>query len=1023
MALAPGAPVFRSLLAATGVIALVGLAAPEPPQGVRRAAQSSRVAAERHDISRALREIVPIRTGAHHNPSEREKRFERHIRRLRTASDPIVQNYTSAGLIPAPGLSFEGLGNVNGVLPPDTNADVGPNHYVQSVNVSFAVYSKGTDNAAPTLVYGPAAMNTLWTGFGGPCESRNDGDAIVMYDHLADRWVMSQLALPNLIFGLVIGPFYQCIAVSATPDPTGAYHRYQFSFKKLNDYPKLGVWPDAYYMAINQFTAVSLQYAGQGVIAFDRHKMLAGLPATMQYVDLAAVDINLGGMLPADLDGPAPPAGSPGYFVQVDDDAWGYAAADRLQLWRFSVDWTNPAATTFTGPSAMPVAPFDSDLCTYSRTCLPQAGTTARVDAMADRLMYRLQYRNFGTHESLVVNHTVDADGTDHAGIRWYEIRDPRNAAFVHQQGTYAPDFDHRWMGSLAMDAAGNMALGFSVSGTTIAPSVRYTGRLATDPAGAMTQGEAEVITGGGSQTHESGRWGDYSMMAVDPLDGCTFWYTQQYYGATSALGWQTRVGLFSFPSCATSSSLPRVTVTSTVPTAAEAGIVNGLFTVSRTGPTTDPLTVSYAITGTATPGGDYVTVPGTVTIPAGAASETIPVTPVDDPFSEPNETVALTLNVDPSYTPGSPSQALVTIVSEDLPADLVVSVLTAPVTAVPGGTIAVDDTTKNQGGGGAVPTSTAFYLSSNVLLDAADVVLGTRPVPSLQGGVASAVSTVFTIPAGTATGTYYVIGKADSTAAVAETNENNNNKFSGAIRIGPDLTTTDFSVPPRGGAGATISIGETTRNLGSVAAGATRTAFYFSVNAVLDAADTLLGSRDVGPIAAGGSNAGTVPVQVPPGIPTGTYFLFARADVNNQVVETSEANNTTFAVAIKIGPDLSVSAIAAPASAAAGATISVTDTTRNTGGGDAAASTTRFYLSTNFAVDANDILLGSREVPAIAAGGVSAIATAITVPAGTAPGNYYLIVVADGAAVIVETVENNNTLFKALRILAGTLP
>ena len=217
---------------------------------------------------------------------------------------------------------------------------------------------------------------------------------------------------------------------------------------------------------------------------------------------------------------------------------------------------------------------------------------------MADRLMYRLQYRNFGTHESLVVNHTVDADGTDHAGIRWYEIRDPRTTPFVHQQGTYAPDFDHRWMGSVAMDASGNMALGFSVSGASIAPSIRYTGRLAADPPGTMTQGEADIITGGGAQTHESGRWGDYSMMAVDPVDGCTFWYTQQYYGATSALGWQTRVGLFSFPSCASASNLPRVTTAATTPTAAEAGVVSGVFTVSRTGSTTDPLTVSYVVTG-----------------------------------------------------------------------------------------------------------------------------------------------------------------------------------------------------------------------------------------------------------------------------------------------------------------------------------------------------------------------------------------------------------------------------------------
>src|SRR5687767_5455188 len=266
-----------------------------------------------------------------------------------------------------------------------------------------------------------------------------------MYDHLADRWFMSQLALPNLWFGLAIGPFYQCIAVSTTPDPTGPYYRYQFAFDKLNDYPKFGVWPDAYYMTINQFTAGTLQWAGQGVIAIDRARMLAGQPASIVCFDLSSTDPNLSGMLPADLDGPAPPAGSPGYFVQIDDYAWGYSE-DRLQLWQFHVNWTNPSATTFTGPSLIPVASFDSNMCDYSRTCIPQRDTAVRVDAMADRLMYRLQYRNFTTHESLVVNHTVDADGTDHAGVRWYEIRNPRTSPVLHQQSTYAPDQDHRWM-------------------------------------------------------------------------------------------------------------------------------------------------------------------------------------------------------------------------------------------------------------------------------------------------------------------------------------------------------------------------------------------------------------------------------------------------------------------------------------------------------------------------------------------------------------------------------------------------
>jgi hypothetical protein len=188
--------------------------------------------------------------------------------------------------------------------------------------------------------------------------------------------------------------------------------------------------------------------------------MLAGLPASAIYYDLAALDMNLGGMLPADLDGPAPPAGSPAYFAQVDDDAWG-AEPDQLQIWKFHADWANSALSSFTRAAGLATAPFDSNMCGYTRNCIPQPGTAARVDAMSDRLMYRLQYRNFGTHESLVVNHTVDADDTDHAGVRWYEVRNPGTLPVIYQQGTYAPDLDHRWMGSAAMDSAGNIGLGF----------------------------------------------------------------------------------------------------------------------------------------------------------------------------------------------------------------------------------------------------------------------------------------------------------------------------------------------------------------------------------------------------------------------------------------------------------------------------------------------------------------------------------------------------------------------------------
>jgi hypothetical protein len=422
------------------------------------------------------------------------------------------------------------------------------------VNLAFAIWDKNGNQ-----LYGPFNTNTLWQGFGGPCETTNDGDPIVLYDHLADRWMMSQFALPRF----PRGPFYQCIAVSQTPDPTLAWHRYEFTISsdKLNDYPKFGVWPDGYYMSINQFkyNFVSCSWGGAGAVVFERDKMLLGQPARMVYFDLLNTDANLGGMLPADLDGPAPPANTPNYFAQMDDNAWGYSP-DQLQLWKFQVNWSNPSSSSFTLGTTLPTASFDTNMCGYSRNCISQPGGT-KVDAIPDRLMYRLQYRNFGTHQTLVTNHTVDTNGSDRAGIRWYELRDTGSGWEIFQEGTFSPDANHRWMGSLAMNGLGDIALGYSISSTSVYPSIRVTGRLDGDPLGQMTQGEGIIVTGNGYQTHSSGRWGDYSAMAVDPVDDCTFWYTQEYYAAASSAGWQTRVGSFKLRNCGPVNIPPSVSI------------------------------------------------------------------------------------------------------------------------------------------------------------------------------------------------------------------------------------------------------------------------------------------------------------------------------------------------------------------------------------------------------------------------------------------------------------------------------
>jgi hypothetical protein len=423
-----------------------------PPPGVPGAAV---VAAVRHDQSPALRDIPPT---VEEMPGEREVRGPKPIKRGPKKApgfrDPVLQDQFPLGAMPSTATNFEGVFNRNGVLPPDTNGDVGPNHYVQWVNLSLAVYSK-----SGALLYGPTNGNTIFSGFGGPCQTTNDGDPIVLYDERADRWLLSQFALPNY----PSGPFYQCLAVSTGPDPTGTYHRYAFSFNKMNDYPKLGVWPDGYYLAINQFAAGSGLWAGQGVAVFERDKMLAGQAARMIYFDKVS-DASLGGMLPSDLDGQAPPAGAPNVFMQFDD------SPDQLQLWEFHADWVNTRQSTFSRKALLSTAAFDSAMCNYSRSCIPQPGTSARLDAISDRLMYRLQYRNFGSYDAWVVNHTVDVDGTDRGGVRWYEVRKNGTAYGIFQQGTYSPDSVDRWMASAAMDKAGNIALAFNASSAVYSP-------------------------------------------------------------------------------------------------------------------------------------------------------------------------------------------------------------------------------------------------------------------------------------------------------------------------------------------------------------------------------------------------------------------------------------------------------------------------------------------------------------------------------------------------------------------------
>jgi hypothetical protein len=454
-------------------------------------------------------------------------------------TDGAVQGQSlSSPFAPIFGSGILGLGNgfsgpqgtftVNSA-PPDTSGAVGATQYVEVVNSGLAVFDKATK----AVVYGPVPTNTLFQTLGGPCAADNDGDATVVYDKAAGRWVVSQ-------FAVTAAPYFECVAVSQTSDATGSYWLYAFPYgSSFPDYPKMGVWPDAYYNTFNMFNGNT--FAGAKLCAYDRSKMLTGAPATQQCFQLST---SYGGVLPSDADGAtAPPTGSPNYMMNF--------GVNSLNLWKFHVDWANSANSTLSSPTAISVASF-ATAC-GGGTCIPQLNTRQKLDSLADRLMYRLAYRNFGSVESLVVAHSVKVGTTSknpYTGVRWYEVRSPGTTPVVYQQSTFSPDSTYRWMPSVAMDKLGNLAIGYSASSSSIYPAIRYTGRLSSDPLNTL-QTEASIIAGGGAQSGSNlARWGDYTSMTLDPADDCTFWYANEYESTTGAFNWSTRIASFKFPTC-----------------------------------------------------------------------------------------------------------------------------------------------------------------------------------------------------------------------------------------------------------------------------------------------------------------------------------------------------------------------------------------------------------------------------------------------------------------------------------------
>jgi hypothetical protein len=493
--------------------------------------------AARHDVSAPLSDLANRNEKVtKQDDKEREDAFAAGKDIINSKDDPVARQFAGALQGVTVNNSFEGQSSQDNrrilgfsYVPPDTNGAAGSNQYVQMVNVTMAVYNK-----SGSVQLGPFLIHKIWTGFGGPCEFEDDGgDPIVLYDQLAKRWLISQF-----MFNASFTENEQCVAISQTSDATGRYNRYQFNWgADFPDYPKFGVWPDAYYNTVNVFGPRS--FLGAEACAFERKAMLTGQ-------DAAAVCFqqppSISSLLPASVDGSTPPPdGAPNYNLALIDET-------HLGLWRFHVDFKNTAKSTFAGPELIEVGNY-SFLCAraINVSCIPQPAPGERVDGLGDRLMFRLAYRNYGDHESLVANHTVK--GGDRGAVRWYEIRNPSTDPVLYQQSTLASPTLSYWLGSIAQDKAGNTALGYSFSSLDVFPSVGVAGRSAADPKGAL-YGPITLIDGTGSQFNSFHRWGDYSAMTLDPEDDCTFWFTQEYYGTTSSFNWKTRIGSFKFNNC-----------------------------------------------------------------------------------------------------------------------------------------------------------------------------------------------------------------------------------------------------------------------------------------------------------------------------------------------------------------------------------------------------------------------------------------------------------------------------------------
>ena len=651
---------FRLGAAALALVSTQLLAQNDPP------ATSARVPMTFHGVSAPLSELaqrqVPVAPGMGQFQEDHvERLYEEPVPRSPGPEiQPFVQTEPTRPLAAVAGASFEGPGtglagfSMTGA-PPDTTLAVGPNHVIAWVNSQYAIFSK-----TGTLQTGPVNGNTLFTGLGNVCETTNRGDPILQYDRLADRWILSQFAF-NVSGGLPAAPYMQCIAVSTSNNPAGTYFRYSVSFGStspngFNDYGKLGVWPDGYYIGYNIFGGSPAGInTGAGLCVSDRVKMLAGDPTATTLCAPVAFYAGGAAFLPADLDGTTLPSDTSqgGIFMRVSN-------VPALRIMKLKPNFAAGTVTLtdgFGGASGSFVnlpLPATTFACNGSGgTCIEQPGTTTLLDTLGSRLMYRLAFRNRGGVESMVVTHSVDPDGSSprDATLRWYEIRNPlgnpadpvvANRPVIFQNGTYDPgSTGDRWMGSIAMDGAGNMMIGYSVAnaGAGLKPSIAVAGREVGDAVNTL-QSEILALTGTGAQNGGLSRWGDYTTIQVDPSDDRTFWFIGQYLSADGSFNWRTRIVSYAFP-VANSFSINDVAIAE-----GNSGSTNATFTISRSDNTQASSVQVQSTNGTATAGSDYTAVPlTTVNFTAGGAlTSTVNVPILGDTVLESNETFTLGL-------------------------------------------------------------------------------------------------------------------------------------------------------------------------------------------------------------------------------------------------------------------------------------------------------------------------------------------------------------------------------------------